>query len=426
MKTRRKPAGWPRYMLSKRLAGGRTAYYWNPPSWAAKGGCPLHGEALGTDYAEAKKRCDEVLNPQLDAWRTKGETGVLAPGEAKLTPGTFDWLISVYKASPQYKEKAARTRSSYDNAAALAADYILKNGKRFGSLPLKSITPGAADQLFAKLKVVSEPVLDQNKNPVMSPDGKPLMKERERTRTAILTMTVCRRAWFIARRAKPALVPMDNPFSKMGLKYKAKSTKPVGYESLMRFVEVCDKAGDESVGIAAMIAFFWLQREIDILSRLSWTHYRPADALDVVRIWHHKTGEQVDLPLYDEDGTALWPELMERLDSATRRGTLIVMRDKPDRRTKTFLPWKEDYFRHIVADHRKAAGLDPEEKFMGLRHGGNTEGADADLTDAQLRALSGHKTADMTILYAKRTMKQRQQGARKRLEARTKRGGLSE
>jgi hypothetical protein len=61
-----------------------------------------------------------------------------------------------------------------------------------------------------------------------------------------------------------------------------------------------------------------------------------------------------------------------------------------------------------------------------LRHGGNTEGADADLTDAQLRALSGHKTATMTVLYAKQTMKQRREGARKRLAARTKADNLSE
>jgi glycine/D-amino acid oxidase-like deaminating enzyme len=36
------------------------------------------------------------------------------------------------------------------------------------------------------------------------------------------------------------------------------------------------------------------------------------------------------------------------------------------------------------------------------QHGGNTREADVDLTDAQLRrALSGHKTASMTVLYAK-------------------------
>ncbi len=63
---------------------------------------------------------------------------------------------------------------------------------------------------------------------------------------------------------------------------------------------------------------------------------------------------------------------------------------------------------------------------MGLRHGGNTEAADAGLTDAQIRALSGHKTNAMVSLYAKSTMKQRKIGARKRLDMRTKRGNLSE
>ena len=102
------------------------------------------------------------------------------------------------------------------------------------------------------------------------------------------------------------------------------------------------------------------------------------------------------------------------------------MRDKPDRRRKIYLPWAEDDFRHRVADIRSSASIDPEVKFMGLRHGGNTEGADAELSDAQLRALSGHRTAAMVTLYAKGTMQQRKIAARKRLETRTKRGGMSE
>jgi len=143
-----------------------------------------------------------------------------------------------------------------------------------------------------------------------------------------------------------------------------------------------------------MIAFYWLRREEDIIGRLSWSHYRPTEAPTIARIYHHKTRELVDLPHYDDDGTVLWPELMNRLDAAVRRGTLIVIRDKPDRRRKVHLPWREDYFRHRVAAIRAAAGIDPAAKFMGLRHGGNTEGADADLTDPQLRALSGHRTAN--------------------------------
>jgi hypothetical protein len=44
------------------------------------------------------------------------------------------------------------------------------------------------------------------------------------------------------------------------------------------------------------------------------------------------------------------------------------------------LPWNKRHFLRHVAKIKTAAGIDPEIKFMGLRHGGNTEGADANLT----------------------------------------------
>ncbi len=314
-------------------------------------------------------------------------------------------MIATYKSSPLYRKLAAKTRKSYDAALRLASQHKLKDGRTFGILPLTSITPGAADRLCAKLK--------------QKPEG------GERVRTAVLTVAVCKRAWNIARRDKPKVVPWENPFDKMELSYEPQPTRPVTLVELERFVRAADEAGEGSLGNAAMIAYYWLQREEDIIGRLSWSHYRPVDAPDVARIFHHKTGELVDIPLYDEDGTVLWPELMERLDAAPRYSTLIVTRDRSDRRRGIHLPWKVDYFRHRVAAIRAAAGIDFDAKFMGLRHGGSTESGDAELTDSQIRALSGHRTATMTALYTKATMRQRRAGARKRLEARTKRGNLS-
>ena len=110
-----------------------------------------------------------------------------------------------------------------------------------------------------------------------------------------------------------------------------------------------------------------------MLGGLTWGHYRPSDAPTKVRIFHAKTGELVEIPLYDEDGTVLWPEIMTRLDTAPRRGTLIIAREQPDRRHKMHLPWKLDYFRHRVAAIRSAAGIDAAAKFMGFRHGGNSK-----------------------------------------------------
>jgi hypothetical protein len=392
----------------------------DPPTWAKKRGCTLGSEALGTDYARAKQRCDEVLNPQFDGWLAGSSSDATVSDRPAV--GTFDWLVSIYKALPKYARRPAKTRKSYDAALRLVSQHKLKDGRLFGSLSITSIKPATADVLFDKLRVVHEPVLDDDGKPIIGNDGKPVIRERERTRTAMLSMVCCRTAWNWARRDKPEIIPASNPFAGVDMgAYRAKATRPVTHDELLRFVRAADDAGDASIGTAAMLAFYWLQRQTDIVGRLSWTqHYRPAENPNIARIYHHKTRELVEMPLYDEDGTVLWPELMARLDAATRRGTLIVMRDKPDRRRRTYLPWKEDYFRHRVAERRAAAGIDPEVKFMGLRHGGNTEGADADLTDVQLRALSGHKTASMTVLYAKQTMKQRREGARKRLAARSK------
>lgn len=389
-------------MVSRRLTSGSIAYYWGAPSWAKKRGCTLKMEALGTDYGDAKDRCDETLNPQFDAWRKHEE---IALPSNKVASGTFDWMIAIYKSSPLYTELLAKTRQSYDAALRVVSQHKLKDGRNFGVLPLKSITPGVADRLFSKLK--------------KRPDG------GERIRTAVLSVTICKRAWNVARRDKPTIVPHQNPFHKMEIWYEPKPTRPVTHDELTRFVKAADEADETSLGTAAMIAYYWLQREEDIIGRLSWSHYRPSDAPNLARIFHHKTGTLVEIPLYDEDGTALWPEITDRLDSASRYGTLIVTRTRKDRRRKIHLPWTEHYFRHRVAAIRDAAGINPEVKFKGLRHGGNTEGGDADLTDAQLRALSGHKTANMTQVYTKATMRQRQAGARKRLEARTKRGHLS-
>ena len=84
--------------------------------------------------------------------------------------GTFDWMITVYKSSPLFQKLPARTQRSYDAALRLVSQHELKDKCRFGMLPLSSITPGAADRLFDKLRRRS--------------DG------RDRIRTAVLSVTV--------------------------------------------------------------------------------------------------------------------------------------------------------------------------------------------------------------------------------------------
>ena len=150
--------------------------------------------------------------------------------------------------------------------------------------------------------------------------------------------------------------------------------------------------------------------------------------------WHHKNrkAEKVTIPLFDTDGTKLWPEMMVRLETAARNGTLVVMRDRPDPRKKIYMPWTtggRNPMRWVQAEVRRicrAAGLPDEITFTSFRHGGHTEGADSGLTDAQMRALGGHKSQAAMLRYPKETREQRRVAARKRLNKRTERGNLSE
>jgi hypothetical protein len=62
----------------------------------------------------------------------------------------------------------------------------------------------------------------------------------------------------------------------------------------------------------------------------------------------------------------------------------------------------------------RAAGLRDELTFTSFRHGGFTEAADSNLTDVEMWAQGRHKSAKVLPRYAKRTMKQVAEGAKKR------------
>jgi hypothetical protein len=72
--------------------------------------------------------------------------------------------------------------------------------------------------------------------------------------------------------------------------------------------------------------------------------------------------------------------------------------------------------RRIGQRHAPIAGavdqnpnLDQGIKFIGIRHGGNLEGANAGLTEAPLRSLRGHKNAGTMIRYAQETPDQQRE-----------------
>lgn len=424
---RAKPKGWPRYMQATTLKGGATAYYWNRPSWAKD--CSLPREALGQDYAVAIKKA-RVCNEVFDAWRRRAR-GLDDDGPERPSGriGTIDWLIWVFQSSEKYRKCDPATRANYDAGLALVANFLRKSGHRFGETALAEIAPRHADQLHERLV-----------------DGG---KTGSRPTTAGHAMRAMRRAWNVAARLHPGLVPTLNPFAGVEIASTGRVTHAASLDELERFCAMANRLGHPSIALAAMVTFYWLQREADILSRLAWSDLTPGVE---VRIRHGKNRNRAKgetervriLPLVAQDpetGAAmrLYPEIEAQIAITPRRGALMVMRDRPDARgngrpregqTPVHLPYTKRYFLGLVAEIREAAGLPAHVTFASFRHGGLTEGGDASATDSEIMGASAHKTRQILTTYTKTTARQAQNLGVKRLAhrtgLRTNRNGLSE
>lgn len=412
----------PRYLRRKLLKDGRCAYFFEPPTWARKQGCHVKAEALGENEAAAIDRTENVLLPAFDSWRSGGLTDMVPASTAS---GTFDWLVGVFKAHQKWKEIDFKTQRFYEQGLALFANHILKDGGRAGSKQISDFTKAFVDAIYAKLLVVNREDAEGN------------IVTRERRRFANASMTACRRAWFVGQRAQETMVPTVNPFSRMGLKSRApgqpsREMPTASWDELTAFRASARKLGHHSVGTAALLTWEWLQREEHVFGSFAVSHYRPRERPDSVKIVHPKNGEEAWWPLFDDTGEPLFPELMRELDTikdATTSG-LIFRRDHAHRRSATPLPWITErgdlrYLRSVVKKIVKSAGIRSDLSFTSFRHGGFTEGADSDLTDAELRAASRHKSTRQLPVYAKRTRKQLISASKKRRKERTKESSRS-
>lgn len=411
----------PRYMRSKKLAGGQRGWFWELPHWARptvdkKTGevipvvrhgiaCPLTSEALGIDVATAWARAD-ILNGILDDWRK----GVARKEMAK---GSVEWLFAWYREQDRFKSNKHKTRKDYRAMMDLVCAISTNKGQStLGKRMASKIDASVADSIYAKLKVGGE-------------------------RQATYAMQVCRLVWRWAVRHSKATGVRENPFSGMGLKSVAKAgNRATSREEYNLYRETARAMGLQSMATAAALAFEGCQRVWDVFGfddpdgrehrGIPWAGYRPGEEIVLVQ---GKTGNDVALPLFIEirgpDGkerVALYPELEEEL--ARARAVVpadfdfIVMEERTGK--KYLKGWASKQHRRIC----NKAGLPTEMKFTGFRHGGITELGDAGATDT--RAVSGHKTLAMTTIYNKANREKARQIAAARREHIARLGGGDE
>jgi len=393
MKPPRSALPLPRYVRRKPLKSGGWGYFFDLPTWAREAECPIKSEPLGTDYAKAIERAETLLLPTFDAWRSGDESSKETTTIA--APGTLNWVFAEYRVDRRFTKLDARTKRNHEVGFRMVGGHVLKDGRKLGSVRLTAIDTAVVDALYEKLLVVKE----------KDDDGNTI--ERERRTTVNHAMKSCRRAWKIAARRNPGKVPAVNPFANMGLESSDRETPTATLAELQAFRAKAEEVGLSSLATAALIGWEWLQREIDIFATFEVTHYRPKERPNAVRVIHEKTDEENWIPLFDEDtGSPLYPELMAELDAVkrTRIAGLMLRRDWGQH-----APWptwpKEDevdltHMSRKVKEVVRAAGLRDELTFTSFRHGGFTEAADSDLTDAEIRAQGRHKSAKVLPRYA--------------------------
>ena len=115
--------------------------------------------------------------------------GMPVSSEAAPAIGSIDWLFREYRQSKAYTEKVGiRSRTGYEWAMRAVCNTDNKKGIRIGTLPIRSITPSAADSLYEKF--------------ITTDDGEKLRRGEKLT-------VLCRKAWRVVHRLFPAEFAKD-------------------------------------------------------------------------------------------------------------------------------------------------------------------------------------------------------------------------
>ena len=396
----------PRFVVAKTLADGLPAFYFFVATKFRRAGCPVPNQPLGRDYTEA---CGEDgnggraagLNGLVDEWQAQRRglpvTGVRAP-----IYGTIRWLFQEYRRSKAYTEKvSARSRPDYERTMLMVEDVVTKRATRSaiaGSKPSRQTAPTRSTRSSSTARTA---------------------RDRVRPRKP---STLCRRAWRVVHRLYPGEFSRDvpNPWDGVTMQRRVKGKKrAVTRDQVYTFARGAIDRGRPEAAAAAVICYEWLQRPENVLAGvLRWPDYRSADWPHAVKILHHKTGATVWHPLEDVvDGSPVkfYAEAEAVLAKLPRRGVPMILREIKTTNGVAFKPYSYSGFEKIVQQLRKEIdGLPSYFTLDACRHGGMTELEEAELTEGQGRALSGHKTAQAYRGYAKETLERALSATRKR------------
>lgn len=377
------PVEMPRYTSFKRLASGKTAFYWTCPSAYRKMGCPYLSAPLGTDLSPAElAAAAKIWNGRLDGWR--GERN----GTAEVPPsryGTIDWLVDAYQKHDSFLQRVSEySRPDYRRVLDRVCDSEIANDRgqtaRVGTLKINQVGVSTAEKIYHAFS------------------------DAGAARTSEKVVTYCKAMWKRMRPHHPDQFRSDvaNPWEGVTLRRREKATKGhADRATTYSFARGAIDAGEPALAAAAVLAFEWLLRPSNIgAGWAAWTGYRGDAYPDKIAIRHRKNGEMAIHPLeyVDEDGALvkLYSDAEAILARVPRHGVSIVA--KPD----GTLYGDGTLLSQRVREVADKMGL-TNFTLDAARHGGMTELEEAGLTEGEGRSLSKHRTSGAYRGYAKET-----------------------
>lgn len=379
------PFELPRYTSFKKLASGKTAFYWTCPTAYRKQGCPFLSAPLGTNLSPSElAEAAKIWNDRLDDWR---EYQFRDPDIPHARYGTCDWLVDAYLKHDSFLERVSSfSRPDYRRVLDRVCDTAISNDRgqtaRVGDLKVNQIGVSTAEKIYHAFA------------------------DQGAARTSEKVITYCKAMWKRMRPHHPDQFRPDTPNPWEGVTVRRREKAVKGHAdraTTYAFAYGAIASGAPELAAAAVLAFEWLMRPSNIgAGWAAWSGYRGSAHPGKIVIRHRKNGAVAEHPLehVNEAGDIvhLYADAEAILKQVPRRGTSIVT--KPDGTLYGDGTQLSQKVREI-ADGLGLFGFTLD----AARHGGMTELEEAGLTEGEGRVLSKHKTASAYRGYAKETEK---------------------
>lgn len=322
------------YLIQKKLASGKTAYYFNLPSRLIPEGSSLKKSSpLGTDYLVA---CQKALKLYEELKSQKNCSSAFA------NPKCLEFLWQEYKKSHFYKNITDATQKYYNYQYNYLTTIKSASGKAFKDVSLDGFTIEAAYSFYDKIFV---------------------SKGIYKAQACIAFLKVIYNFGL-----RKEIFSGNNPFANLRLKKPKPKKEIIDREMIKEFCKQARKDGKAHLALAVELNYWLGQRASDIRN-LRRENVRKIQGKYFFDIIQQKTKKEVTLPIPEH----LVAEILAKED--------YIIADNYGNFTK-------DRFSKAFEAYCKKCGI--KILFKQLRHTASTAYVEAGVTSAAAISITGH------------------------------------